>query len=122
MADVTTEEDAVEEPEGARQEAADASGGKDDGTDEDTGGYPGGQVGDAADPLAGWDEHGGGVGSVGERPQPRWLPDGTVLALVGLIGAVLGAATTRRRRAGALLGGFAGLLLGMIERRLWEGR
>lgn len=103
MADFATEEDPVEE----------------DPVEEDAGRHARGQADDAADPLAGWDEHGDGAGSADQR---TGLPDGTVLALVGLLGAVLGAAAMRRRRAGAVLGGFAGLLLGMIERRLWEGR
>lgn len=97
VTDFTTAPDAVAATTGSREEA--------------TG---------VADPLEGWDEQTDAGDLPAERAGRRLMPEGTVLALVGLLGAVLGAVVTKRR-VGAFLGGFAGFLLGVVERRLWEG-
>lgn len=74
----------------------------------------------ASDPLEGWDEGHGQVIDLYDLPTtPGDLPDGPLLAVAALVGAVAGVLLGRRGRWLAV-GALVGLVAAAARRRLWE--
>lgn len=73
------------------------------------------------DPLDGWDTGHAAVYELDRfRAGRQPPPDAAILAGAGLAGALLGAATTRRRGTGALVGLVAGVAAGAVARQVWR--
>jgi hypothetical protein len=73
------------------------------------------------DPLDGWDTDTAAVYELDRfRAGRQPPPDAAILAGTGLAGALLGAAATRRRGKGALLGLAAGVAAGAVARQVWR--